>query len=114
MVFFEFFGDSNVARCWRAVASEHERLKGSVLRTTSSLALLKDSFRTIAQTTKFVIVAALSNPISKLPFEGPSEVEPSVCHCLAEILDAMTQAINTNPDLTVSRFYKTRVGLLLR
>jgi hypothetical protein len=87
MVFFEFFADSNVARFWRAVASDHDRLKGSILRTTSSLALLKDSFRTIAQTTRFVIVAALSNPISRLPFEGASEVEPGVCQCLDEILE---------------------------
>ena len=64
MVNFEIFGDSNVARSWRAVSADSDRLKGSVLRTTSSLSLLKDSFRTVAQTTKYLIVSAISNPVS--------------------------------------------------
>jgi hypothetical protein len=102
MVNFEVLGDSNVARNWRAVASDSERLKGSVLRSASSLILLKDSLRTVGQTTKHLIISAMSNPISKLPFEGPSQVEPAVNECLEEILDAIIQTINSNPNLTVS------------
>jgi hypothetical protein len=102
MVNFEVFGDSNIARSWRAVATDQERLKGSVLRNTSSMAILKDSFRTVAQSTRFLVVSALSNPIAKLPFEGASEVEPSVTLCLEEILDVMVQTLNSNPELTVS------------
>ncbi len=102
MVNFEVFGDSNVARSWRAVATDQERLKGSILRNTSSLAILKDSFRTVAQSTRYLVVSALSNPIARLPFEGASEVEPSVTLCLEEILDVMVQTLNSNPELTVS------------
>ncbi len=56
MVVFEIFGDSNVAKSWKAVALEQERLKGSVLRQTTTLVSLKDSLRTVAQTTRFIIV----------------------------------------------------------
>jgi hypothetical protein len=102
MTIFEVFGDSNVARSWRAVASDQDRLKGSVLRTTSSLAMLKDSFRTVAQSTRHLIVSALCNPISRLPFEDVSQVEPAIVECLEGILDVVIQTINTNPALTVS------------
>jgi hypothetical protein len=34
MVVLEVFGDSNIARSWKAVASDTDKLKGSVLRQT--------------------------------------------------------------------------------
>jgi hypothetical protein len=112
MVVFEVLGDSNVARYWRAVASDSDRLKGSVLRTASSLALLKDSLRTVAQTTKYLVISAISNPISRLTFEGPTSVEPAVNECLEDILDAITQTINSNPNLSV-RILNITNGVLL-
>ncbi len=84
------------------MASDQDCLKGSILRTTSSLAMLKDSFRTVAQSTRYLIVSTLSNPISRLPFEDVSQVEPAVVECLEGILDVVIQTINTNPALTVS------------
>jgi hypothetical protein len=70
MVVFEVFGDSNIAKSWKAVASDQERLKGSVLRQTTTKISLRDNLKTVAQTTKFLLVSALSNPISRLKYEG--------------------------------------------
>ncbi len=102
MVVFEFFGDSNVAKAWKAVATELERLKGSVLRQTTSQASLRDSLKTVGQTTRFIIVAALSNPVSRLKFEGASMLGQSVTDLLGEIYDYLLQTVNNNPELKVS------------
>jgi hypothetical protein len=55
MVVFEVCGDSNISRSWKA---DRDRLKGSVLRSTTTLVLLKDCLRTVSQTTKFLIISA--------------------------------------------------------
>jgi hypothetical protein len=68
MVVFEIYGDSNISRSWKAVASESERLKGSILRPATTLVLLKDTLRTVSQTTRFIIVSALTNPVSRIAF----------------------------------------------
>jgi hypothetical protein len=101
MVVFEIFGDSNVAKSWKAVALEQERLKGSVLRQTTTLVSLKDSLRTVAQTTRFIIVSALSNPVSRIKFEGVSMLGPAVTDLLDEIADLLIQTVNNNPELKV-------------
>ncbi len=101
MVVFEIFGDSNVAKSWKAVALEQERLKGSVLRQTTTLISLKDSLRTVAQTTRFIIVSALSNPVSRIKFEGVSMLGPAVTDLLDEIADLLVQTVNNNPELKV-------------
>jgi hypothetical protein len=98
MVAFEFFADSNVARAWKAVASDSNRLAGSVLRQTTTQASLRDSLKTVAQSTRFVVVAALSNPVSKLKFEGATMLKKTVTDCLDEIFDYLLQTINNNPD----------------
>jgi hypothetical protein len=102
MIVFEIFGNSNVAKSWKAVALEQERLKGSVLRQTTTLVSLKDSLRTVAQTTRFIIVSALSNPVSRIKFEGVSMLGPAVTDLLDEIADLLVQTVNNNPELKVS------------
>jgi hypothetical protein len=101
MVMFEVFGDSNIAKCWRAVANEQERLKGSVLRQTTTTASLRDSLKTVAQTTRFVLVSALSNPIAKVKFEGPALLGQAITNILDEIFDFLLQTLNSNPELKV-------------
>jgi len=99
MVVFEVFGDSNIAKSWKAVASEQDRLKGSVLRQTTTQISLRDSLRTVAQTTRYILVAALSNPISRIKFEGVSLLSQAVTEKLDEIYDYLIQTINSCPDL---------------
>ncbi len=102
MVSFEVFGDSNVAKSWKAVASDGDRLRGSILRQTTTKASLRDSLKTIAQSTKFILVSALSNPISKLKYQGVSMLKSAVTDCLDEIFDYLLQAANNNKDLKVT------------
>jgi hypothetical protein len=70
MVTYEIMGDSNVSRSWKAVASDSEKLKGSVLRAVTTLLLLKDTLRTVSQTTRHLIVSALSNPVARIVPDG--------------------------------------------
>jgi hypothetical protein len=102
MVSFEVFGDSNIARSWKSVASENDRLKGSVLRQTTTQISLRDSLKTVAQSTRFIIVAALTNPLTRIKFSGIATLEPAIVEILEEIFDYLVQTINSNPDLTVS------------
>jgi hypothetical protein len=102
MVVFEIYGDSNVARSWKAVASESDRLKGSILRSATSLVLLKDSLRTVSQTTKFIIVAALSNPVSCINYDGDDlTFRTELGSLFDDILDSLSQTLNCNPELQV-------------
>jgi hypothetical protein len=101
MVHFEVFGDSNIAKSWKAVATDLEQLKGSVLRQTSTQVSLRDHLKTVAQSTRYAIVSALSNPISRLKFEGPSLLEQAVADRCAEIFDYLIQTLNNNPELKV-------------
>jgi hypothetical protein len=101
MVVFEVFGDSNIAKSWKAVASESDRLKGSVLRQTTTQASLRDNLRTVAQTTRYLLVSALTNPITRLKYEGPVVLGQAVTELLDELFDLFVQTINSNPDLKV-------------
>ncbi len=101
MVVFEVFGDSNIAKSWKAVASESDRLKGSVLRQTTTQASLKDNLRTVSQTTRYLLVSALTNPITRLKYEGPAVLGQSVTELLDELFDFFLQTINSNPELKV-------------
>jgi hypothetical protein len=101
MVMFEVFGDSNIAKCWKAVANEQERLKGSILRQTTTTASLRDNLKTVAQTTRFLLVSALSNPVSRIKFEGSAMLGQAVTNVLDEIFDFLHQTVNSNPDLKV-------------
>jgi hypothetical protein len=101
MVAFEVFGDSNVARSWKAVASEGGRLTGSVLRQTTTLVSLRDTLKTVGQSTKFVLVSALTNPITRLKFEGVAQLKVSTGDCFDEICDYLNQTLNNNPELQV-------------
>jgi hypothetical protein len=105
MVAYEVFGDSNIAKSWKAVASEMDQLKGSVLRQTTTLVSLRDHLKTVAQTTKFVIVSAITNPITRLKFEGASLLEQAVTERCGEIYDYLIQTLNNNPELKVSYFH---------
>jgi hypothetical protein len=102
MVAFEVFGDSNVAKSWKAVASDHNRLKGSVLRQTTTKVTLRDNLKTVAQSTRIVLVSALTNPIAKLKFEGPALLGQAVGDLLDELFDFLVQTLNNNPELKVS------------
>ncbi len=101
MVAFEVFGDSNVAKSWKAVTSEQDRLKGSVLCQTTTQASLRDSLKTVAQSTRFVLISALSNPIARLKFEHPAMLGQAVSALLDEIHDYLLQTLNNNPELKV-------------
>ncbi len=101
MVVFEVFGDSNVAKSWKAVANEQERLKGSVLRQTTTLVSLKDNLKTVGQTTRYIIISALSNPISRLKYEGVAMLGSAVTDLLDEAFDFFVQTLNNNPELKV-------------
>jgi hypothetical protein len=114
MLAFEVFADSNVARNWKAVASESGRLTGSALRQTTTLISLRDSLKTVAQSTRFIIIAALSNPISRLKFEGVHSLKPTLQGCIDEMYDYILQTANNNPDLKVITVsFLTSVGLLM-
>jgi hypothetical protein len=102
MVHFEVFGDSNVAKSWKAVASDLEQLRGSVLCQTTTQISLRDHLKTVAQTTRYAIVSAISNPISKIKFEGPALVEQAVVDRCSKIRDYLLQTLNNNPELKVS------------
>ncbi len=102
MVAFEFFGDSNIAKSWKAVASDQDRLKGSILRQTTTKVSLRDSLKTVAQSTRFVLVSALSNPIARLKFEGPALLGQAVGDLLDELFGYLVQTLNNNPELKVS------------
>jgi hypothetical protein len=105
MVVFEIFGDSNVARSWKSVASDSERLKGSVLRSATSLVMLKDSLRTVSQTTKFIIVSALSNPVSRIAYDGNEVTLRTDLGCIYdEVLDSLVQTLNCNMELQVNSY----------
>jgi hypothetical protein len=104
MVAYEVFGDSNVAKSWKAVASEVEQLRGSVLRQTTTLVSLRDHLKTVAQSTRFALVSALTNPITKIKFEGASLLEQAVTEKCGEIHDFLIQTLNNNPELKVSQF----------
>jgi len=101
MVNFKVFGDSNIAKSWKVVASELDQLKGSVLRQTSTQVSLRDHLKTVAQSTRYAIVSALSNPISRLKYEGPSLLEQAVADRCSEIFDYLIQTLNNNPELKV-------------
>jgi hypothetical protein len=101
MVSFEIFGDSNVARSWKAVASDGNRLAGSVLRQTTTLASLRDTLRTVGQATKYVLVSAVTNPVTRIKFEGVPQLKQSVVDCFDEICDFLIQTINNNNGLKV-------------
>ena len=101
MVVFEVFGDSNVAKCWKAVANEQERLKGSMLRQTTTTASLRDNLKTVSQTTRFVLISALSNPVSRIKFEGSTLLGQAMTNVLDELFDFIHQTVNSNPELKV-------------
>jgi hypothetical protein len=112
MVSFEVFGDSNIAKSWKAIASESDRLKGSVLRQTTTQISLRDSLKTVGQSTKYALVAALTNPISRIKFEGAAMLGQAVCDVLDEIYDYLLQTVNNNPELKVRPFYLSCVLLI--
>ncbi len=101
MVAFEIFGDSNVARSWKAVASEGGKLTGSVLRQTTTFISLRDTLKTVGQATKAIIISALTNPITCLKFEGVAPLKVSAGDCFDEICDLLVQTANNNPELKV-------------
>jgi hypothetical protein len=102
MVKYEVFGDSNISRSWKAVAADSERLKGSVLRPVTTLVLLKDTLRTVSQGTKFILVSALSNPVSRLVSDGTeASLRLELTTLFDDILDAFIQTVNSNPELQV-------------
>ena len=101
MVAYEIFGDSNVARSWKAVASDSGKLAGSVLRQTTTLVSLRDTLKTVGQATRSILVSALTNPITRLKYECIAQIKTASGDCFDEILDLLTQTINTNPELKV-------------
>jgi hypothetical protein len=105
MVGFEILGDSNVARSWKAVASEGGRLAGSVLRQTTTLVSLRDTLKTVGQSTRSMIVSAVTNPITRLKYEGVAQIKVAAVDCFDEILDLLVQTMNNNPELKVKRCY---------
>jgi hypothetical protein len=101
MLAFEILGDSNVARSWKAVASDGGRLAGSVLRQTTTLVSLRDTLKTVGQSTKFMIVSAVTNPITRLKFESIPQIKVAAVDCFDEILDLLVQTTNNNRELKV-------------
>ncbi len=104
MVVYEVFGDSNIAKSWKAVASEMEQLKGSVLRQTTTLVSLRDHLKTVSQSTRFALVSALTNNITRIKFEGVALLEQAVSERCGEIYDYLVQTLNNNPELKVNIF----------
>jgi hypothetical protein len=106
MVKYEILGDSNISRSWKAVAADSEKLKGSVLRPVTTLVLLKDTLRTVSQGSKFMIISALSNPVSKVVTDGSElALRMELTALFEEVLDAFIQTVNCNPELQVSSSY---------
>ncbi len=102
MVAFEVFGDSNIARSWKAVASDGDKLAGSVLRQTTTQVALRDTLKTVGQSTRYILVSALTNPITRLKFEGVAQLKVAATDCYDEICDLLIQTININSDLKVN------------
>ncbi len=111
MVAFEIFGDSNISRSWKAVASDGDKLAGSVLRQTTTLISLRDTLKTVGQATKNILVSALTNPITRLKYEGVAQLKVSALDCFDEMLDYLIQTANNNPDLKV-RFLNLSIDYL--
>ncbi len=106
MVVFEVLGDSNISRSWKAVAADYDKLKGSILRSVTTLPLLKDSLRTVAQSTQFILIFALSNPVSRLVPDGTdANLRIELNGLFDEILDCLIQTVNCNPNLQVRVSY---------
>jgi hypothetical protein len=99
MVAYEIFGDSNIARSWKAVASDGGKLAGSVLRQTTTLVSLRDTLKTVGQSTRFILVSALTNPITRLKYECVAQIKTASGDCFDEILDLLVQTANNNPEL---------------
>ncbi len=112
MVAYEIFGDSNIARSWKAVASDGGRLTGSVLRQTTTLVSLRDTLKTVGQATRFILVSALTNPITRLKYECIAQIKSASGDCFDEILDLLTQTVNTNPELKVISLRFVPTGIL--
>ncbi len=113
MVAFEVLGDSNIARSWKAVANEGGRLTGSVLRQTTTLVSLRDTLKTVGQSTRYLLVSALTNPITKLKFEGVTQLKVSALDCFDEMCDFLIQTLNNNPELRVgliANFFQTNLS----
>jgi hypothetical protein len=83
------------------VASESDRLKGSVLRQTTTQISLRDTLKTVGQTTRYLLLSALTNPITRLRFEGAAMLGQAVSEVLDEIFDYLLQTVNNNPELKV-------------
>ncbi len=112
MVSFEVFGDSNIARSWKAVASDGNRLAGSVLRQTTTLVSLRDTLKTVGQGTKYILVSAVTNPITRLKYEGVAQLKVTVPDCFDELCDYLIQTLNNNPELRVSQTVLSYVLLI--
>jgi hypothetical protein len=104
MVSFEIFGDSNIARSWKAVASDGGKLAGSVLRQTTTLVSLRDTLKTVGQGTKYILISAVTNPVTRLKYEGVAQLKTTVPDCFDEICDYLIQTLNNNPELRVGHF----------
>jgi hypothetical protein len=105
MVHYEFFGDSNIARNWKAVASDSDRLKGAVLRSVTTLVLLKDCLKTVSQSTSILVISALSNPVSRITYDGNElTLRTELDSLFDEVMDLLHQTLNCNPNLQVCSF----------
>ncbi len=61
-----------------------------------------DTLRTVSQTTKFVIISALSNPIARLNYcEDDLTFRTDLGSLYEDIMDCLSQTLNCNPDLQV-------------
>jgi len=101
MVNFEVLGDSNVTRNWKTVADYYEPMKGSISRSTTSLSALRDNLKSVSQTTEFLVIACLTNPLTSVPVENLDGTKTVCSDRLREIYDLVVKTLSCNSNLKV-------------
>ncbi len=82
-----------------------DRLKGAVLRSVTTLVLLKDCLKTVSQSTSILVISALSNPVSRITYDGNElTLRTELDSLFDEVMDLLGQTLNCNPNLQVCRF----------
>jgi hypothetical protein len=99
---FEVFGDSNVSRNWKTVSDYYEPMKGSIFRSTTSLSALRDSLETVSQTTEFLIVSSLTNPLTNINVDSLDAMRSTCVDRLREIFELLLKTLSSNSKLKVT------------
>jgi hypothetical protein len=104
MVNYELLGDSNVSRNWKTVLDYYEPMRGSIVRSTTSLSAFKDNLKTVSQVTECLIVACLTNPLTNITIDHIDGMKTVCFDRLREIFELLMKTLAGNATLKVLQF----------